>query len=48
MDQVAAVAFAFAGDALDVFGADAESDRSGFIMPWSCTTKIGNQTDVFR
>jgi len=30
MDQVAAVALALAGDALDVLGVDAEADGSGF------------------
>ena len=47
-DQVAAVAFTFAGDELDVFGVDADSGEAGFhFFGFACSTKVGKQNETF-
>ena len=47
-DQVAAVAFTFAGDELDVFGVDADSGEAGFHFCGSaCPKKVGKQNETF-
>ncbi|MCP2038345.1 hypothetical protein [Chryseobacterium sp. HSC-36S06] len=45
-DQIAAVALAFSGDALDVFGVNAEAGDSGFAsFIFLCGTKFGNPNE---
>lgn len=48
VDQSAAVAFAFSGNALDVFWVDADPGNSGFHDFVFATQRFENTTDLFR